>query len=174
MGSIAQFGCLSVQSENCKYPINQCSLFLFAWPILNKNWRNRILFPEEEDTHRTQLKFYWTLVEIIKWIHCHHVRNQWTKTMHRYVCFNVVGSFSRRSTFISALKLETRLTFLRHSSKFRRHPHQIDKGTCTRPVWMPPPPLHDSEALSQTVRCAIFPCFHRQPRVAAVYEDIIL
>lgn len=36
----------------------------------------------------TQLKFYWTLVKIInKWIHCHHVRIQWTKTMHWCVFF---------------------------------------------------------------------------------------
>lgn len=61
----------------------------------------------------TQLKFYWTLVKIInKWIHCHHVRNQWTKTMHYYVCFNVISICFVLSTFISAFTTtEIRSTF---------------------------------------------------------------
>lgn len=72
----------------------------------------------------TQLKFYWTLVKIInKWIHCHHVRNQWTKTMHYYVCFNGISICFVSSTFISAFTTtEIRSTFAICGSNFGWHP----------------------------------------------------
>lgn len=86
MGSVALVWLppsLMCNQKICKYPVSA----LFVWPFSNKNCTNQILFPEEQDAHRwTQVKFYWTLVKIInKWIHCHQVRNQWTKTMHHYV-----------------------------------------------------------------------------------------
>lgn len=72
----------------------------------------------------TQLKFYWTLVKIInKWIHCHHVRIQWTKTMHLCVVFLKMSS---------GYVLCDQPSFL-HSRRRREDPHlqhvvQIDWG----------------------------------------------
>lgn len=97
----------------------------------------------------TQLKFYWTLVKIInKWIHCHHVRNQWTKTMHYYVfvLMSSVYVLCNQPSFFCIHNYGEKIHICNTWFKFRWHPYWMNKGTCMRPVWISYL-VHDSEAL---------------------------
>lgn len=139
---------------------------------------NRWLSEGSNTCRWTQLKFYWTLVKIInKWIHCHHVRNQWTKTMHYYVfvLMSSVYVLCNQPSFFCIHNYREKIHICNTWFKFRWHPYWMNKGTCMRPVWISYL-VHDSEALYH-INCMVcnFPLyFHRQPHIAAVYEDITL